>query len=217
MLTLRDARGFTLTELLLAAGLAGLVVLAAETVFGTAVRLQVELRERNRGSGPGSQEASAGYAVLHLAKHLELADRLVRNGADSVQMRIPPFSADLGDLDEELNYRWDQYRREAATGELRYYRGGCAAPLVLAREVDQFTIDYRDRAANPPGGQVFSAGPEDNNVLEYVLRWRDGPRTHAFRGETTGRELSYTDLGANAGDSGWGLLPPYDGAPPPPC
>jgi len=228
-----NARGFTLTEVLLASLLAAIVVFGTNSLFNAAVRIQQFVMERSRGSGPGSEEAAAGYAAFHVTKHLEVADRVVRLSADSIQLRVVPENQ--ADLDDPTLYRWDQYRWDAPAQEFRFYEGSvCASPLVLARQITGFTIDYRDRGpldpptppAAPPGlGPVFITGPEDNNIMEIVITWSDGTRGHAFRFEHTSRQMGYTDLGANAGDSGSGLLAPgdttapglYDPDPPAAC
>lgn len=207
------ARGFTLAEVLLASAMTAIVALGSYTVLGTAVRVQEDLQQRG---GARSEENAAALAMLHLAKHLETADRIKRVAADSLQVRMPPGPE--ADLDDTTLYRWDQYKHDALAKTLVYYRdGACGAPSVLAREVAGFTVDYRDVAPAPPGGEVFSAGPEDNNMLEYAVAWSDGTRSHTFRSTVAIRAAAYTDLNADAGDSGSGLLPAGMLDPPSAC
>lgn len=213
----RAAQGFTLTELLLASAMTGMVIIGANTIFGTAIRVQIDL-QRNR-SGALSQEMAAGLAVVRIAKHLEVADRINRVSATSLQVRMPPASA--ADLDDPAAYRWDQYRWDPAPQKalllFQDIAGGCPAPVVLAREIASVSFDYRNRGplAPPSGTEPFAPGAEDNNVIEYTVVWDDGARGHQYQGEITARGIPYSDVAANGGDSGLGLLPPALSGPPP--
>ena len=50
----------------------------------------------------------------------------------------------------------------------------------------------------------------DNNLIRYAVAWDNGlagprNRTQTFTGQVTSRAISYSNVGASAGDSGRGL------------
>ena len=116
------------------------------------------------------------------------------------------------------NYRWDEYKRNAATNEIWFYRdaggaGGCVR-RVLAREAVQMTVTFRDEAPPPAGDPAREppvGGPAgaDNNTIAYTIRWDNGlaaanQRTQDFRGQVTSRAIPYSNINAAVGNSGWG-------------
>ena len=219
-----NSRGFTLTEVLVASLAAVIVMLGLVAVDLTRVRITEDLRARV-GANPELERAA--LASVAITRQLELADRVNLDASTGLlQMRtpvcptVPPNSACLN---SGANYRWDQYRLNAATQELELYANttsGCAGKQVLAGQVASLAFQYLDEAGPPPGGEPFPGG-EDNNLVEFALVWSDGARTQRFPGLVTLRAAAYTDLSAGAGgpgDSGFGLAPPgVDDVPPPPC
>ena len=123
------------------------------------------------------------------------------------------------------NSRWDEYKRNAATNQIRLYydaAAGCAQ-RVLAGEAARMTVTFKDEAPPPTGGEpgVGSAGNEDNNTIEYKIRWDNGlagsdQRTRDFRGQVTSRAIPYSNVQATVGNSGWGQATgAADPSPPP--
>lgn len=195
---IRDNYGFTLMEILVAGMIAVIIIFAMTRVDLTRVRIQQELRLQ-----AASQQQQAMLAVSHISKHLEIADRINRVSASNIQFRIPIAN----NLDAAASYRWDEYRLNA--GNLEYFRAvagpPCGTPVVLVEQITGLSFDFRDRAPDPPAGQVFAAGPEDNNVIEFTLTWTEAARSQAFIGEVTSRHIPYSDIQAGVTDSGQGL------------
>ena len=88
-------RGLTLTELLIAASIAFLVIAGIGVIDISRIRTEVELRQR---SGLSSEEGRAALAGVQLQKHLEDADRLnlISGGSPaSLQIRTPEMTTDV--------------------------------------------------------------------------------------------------------------------------
>lgn len=200
MLMKKRYRGFTLTEILISGVIAGVLVLALTQTDMTRVRIQQDLRQQE---GAAAQQQQAMVAALHISKHLEAADRMNVLSPSNIQLRI----ALADDVDNPASYRWDEYRLSG--NNLEYFSDAtppCAAPMILSEQITGLTFAYTDEAIDPPGGPVFAAGPEDNNVITYTLTWDDGARSQQFVGEITSRNISYSNIFiAGNSDSGRGL------------
>ncbi len=201
--------GFTLAELLIASLLMTIVALGVNSIDVSRLRIQNDLR---RVTGATSDEMLTELAVLNIQKNLEVASRVVMLDADAdavwdgIEVRTTT-GLDLANPSNPVNYRWDEYRLGAAN-DLLYFSGvgaGPCAAVTLARQITGLTFAFRNEAPlDPPAGQVFLAGPEDNNVVSYAIFWNSGIQTHNFVGEVTLRMAPYSNLGAANGDSGGG-------------
>ena len=204
-------RGMTLTEVLIASALGVVVIIALYAVDNARFRIYEDLRKR---SAVGS-ETYAALAALHIAKHLERADRLNIPSSGVLQVRIPAC-AKLADpvacLNDPTKYQWDQYRLNAAATELDFFintGAGCGTRTPLAGQITALSFTYKDEVTlRPPGGEPAN---QDNNVVKYALTWANGPprtgRTHVFGSEVTSRAIPYSDVGVTGNESGCGLLP----------
>ena len=212
-------RGMTLTEVLVASTLGVVVIMALYSADITRFRIEEELRKR----ATVGASVYAGLAALHLAKHLEAADRLkIVPGSGTYQVRIPlcAGAADpLACVNDGTTYRWDQYRLNVASQVLEFFSNtgaGCAARIRLAERISALRLDYKDEATlPPPGGEPPN---QDNNVVKYALTWDDGAgHTHIFGSEVTSRAIPYSNVGVTGDESGCGLLPCGTNDPPAPC
>lgn len=135
---------------------------------------------------------------------------VVCNGCTVAGAPPPPPSACCFDIPG--NYQWDQFRRISSTDELRLYSNtgaGCGNMTVLARNITDMSVNFRNEAGAPPGGEPFGGNIRDNNTVEYSIRWDNGPKAHIFNGQVTSRAIPYSNVNANPGyfdgDSGSGL------------
>ena len=190
MLTGMNERGMTLMELLLASGLALGVIFGITSVDVMRVRIQEDLLQRSGQAGAVSDRSNAALASLHIARHLEDADRVALPVPGRLQLRVPVGLT----FDVPANYRWDQYSHDAFTNVLRYYSntaGGCGSVMVLAEQIGAVTFAYADEAPAPP----WDPAGADPNVVAYTVEWNNGAgRSQVFPGEVTMRSKAYTDL-----------------------
>ena len=183
-------RGMTLMELVVASALAAVLIWGITAVDIGRVRMHEEVL---RSAGPSTDPAwtSASLTIIHIARHLENADRVNLVGSDNVQFRIP-----IGLTFDAVNdYRWDQYRYDSARRVLRFYsdtRSGCGSAMDLAGDIGSVQFQPADEATPPPGGEPPR---NDSNVLAYEVGWDDGAgRSQIFRSEVTLRGAAYTDV-----------------------
>ena len=218
-------RGVTLTEMLIAAALATIVVLSLTEFDVARFRMGEEIRRHSGTLTP--EHGRAAFTVIHLAKRLERADRLdlQPDGPNQVlNIRTPNFTTPgcagvlippASCLDLAANYRWEQYNL-SPTGELRVYTPpGCASWVVLASQITSLNFFYRDETPTPPAPAPTPPGGEppvqDNNIMEFRIGWSDGAGiSHDFVGQMTIRAGAYTNVMT-------GLQPPggADISPPP--
>ena len=221
---LKNRRGLTLTEVLVAATLGVVVIMGIGLVDVGRFRMGEDLRQR---TGISAGQGDVALAAMHLTKNLERADRINLTAASGIQIRVPslqgacavgiPASACF---DDPNNFRWDQYRLTA--GQVRYYSdtgAGCGTLRVLTTQVTAMTFAYvNDYAGAPPGGEP---PVQDNNAVSYSLTWDNGlagpqNRTQIFSGQAVARAVPYSNVNAAApGDSGSGLS--TGGLPNPPA
>jgi hypothetical protein len=224
--------GMTLIELLIASSLAVLVMVGIGNLDVARTRMAEVLKER---SGIGTGQGQAALGSIQFARAVQGADRLNilatgltgvaptgTAGQGKIQLRtiqtVCPTAACL----DGATYRWDEYRwRAGAFEQVVNTAVGCGTVRALAQDMASVTFRYRDESLAPPGGEPFP-GPDDNNILEFLLRWDNGrsgaeQRNREFRGRVASRLLPYSDVRspvAAAGDSGSGLT---SGGPPPPA
>ena len=238
------SQGMTLTEVLIASGLATLVVIGLVNFDVSSSRIQDELRARAQ---VGSSQPSVALASRHLTRTLQQADRLfIRNtglsdGQGDLQARVPVMVRNtppsctgcVGSgavppaccFNDPTNYQWNEYR--LVGGDLRLYENtasGCSRMTVLASGVRGVAFSYRNEALDPPGPvPPMEPAGADNNVLEYALLWDnarvgDADRNREFRSEVVSRAIPYSHVNAASNRSGSGLdNPSLVSAPPTPC
>lgn len=227
----QTCRGLTLTEVLIASALAVVVIMGIGSVDVARLRMEEELKAR---SGLTTGQGQVALATIQFTKDIATADRLyiMDSGIAGVD---PGGTVDQGKLrirysdcstpacfDNAASYRWDEYRVQAGKLEkLSDVHVNCSNVRVLASEVGSLTFRFRDEGPPPPGGGEPFTGPEDNNALEFSIRWQGtDSRTHEFHSLAETRAISYsnvedTDLTGTAGDSGSGVdVPPRDSPPP---
>ncbi len=233
---LRSERGITLTEILLAAGIALVIIAGIIVTDITRFRIEQEVNKRAGTTAPGEQQAA--LATIHFANELAPADRVVLVSSSSLLVRRPHMSTDPCKnpvappptcLDNPANYQWDQYVLDVPNKTLKFYshlkRNGCSVREDMAIQIEQVTFDYVDASQPPPGGEPFAAPSlKDNNLLSYLIRWNDGKspaRTHDFQGTVAIRAAPYSDVNAGTTilgeDSGTGLAPTAVSSPPAAC
>ena len=209
---IRNARGVTLMELLLAGTIAAVAMTGIHMALNSAFYIE---RQIQRQGGDAGQNAAA-LAMIRVAQRLEIADRFVVLAADDIQLRIPP--ADPVRIDTAAQYHWERYKYNLATKSLLFYPAGdCGNPETLTGEIDSVSFAYRDEGLPPPGGNCFAAG-EDCNFIEYQVRWNNGlvgpnNKTQEFRGLVASRNIADSNVAAAGSDSGNQLFP----APDPPA
>jgi hypothetical protein len=156
-------------------------------------------------------QASISAATRQLAKTIHMADRIYVDRASGVyQFRIPENCTgfDPTCYDSQANYRWEQFKLN--NGRLLFYdRRGCGRPSeLLSRYVAGFTMDFRDQASPPPGGDP---AVQDNNLVTYTLDFDDAnpvppPWQHQRTGAAASRAVPYSNVLTSGGqDSGSGL------------
>lgn len=197
--------GFTLTEILVAASLAVVVILAIGQVDVSRVRLSEELRRRANTRG------EAALAQADMARSLQSADRIYVVSPTSVQFRrfIGGNPTAPGVLDDDANYQWAQYTLvdvdpvDGTMDTIRRYQGSSCG-IVERFLVSSLNIAYVDVGTpSPPGGEPPD---QDNNVLQFTIDGR-------YTTEVTIRNGAYTNLPT-------GLAPNDSGnfsRPSPPC
>ncbi len=194
--------GMTLTEVLVATTLAMVVLFGIVATDVARFRMGEDIRKRSSVISP--ERGNAALAVIHLAKHLERADRLDLGAtvAGLYQFRSPSpigcTQATLpGCLDAAANYDWDQYRLNGTQLEFNTDRGasGCVGWTTISRQIVGFTVQYKDESTVGPPGPEPLPGNEDNNMAEFTIQWSD-PSTglsQTFRGEVASRASAYTN------------------------
>lgn len=205
---------FTLIELLIAATLGFVVILAIGQIDVTRIYLSQQV-------SPGDD---VNLAMVHIGKQLEGADRIVLvstgvaglapdNGFANVLMRVPIGTA----FDIAGNYGWFQYLHTGTTVE---FRPNCGGPAMIFNNIDHFNAQFIDEAQAPPSGAANEpfAG-EDNNLLRFEMATlAPAPGIPVYVSQTTIRAGGYTDVNASSAarwDSGAGLAPL--GTSDPPC
>lgn len=166
-----NARGLTLIEILIAATIAFIVMLAIGQIDVSRVRLGEEARRRaNAGM-------DATLAIAHMGRLLQEADRVNLVGPDSIQFRR--FTGDptaAGALDNPANYHWAQYKLvdlnptpivDGIMDTIQFNDDtgvvGCGSPED-AFGAGSLLFQYQDEATTPPpGGEPL--GGDDNNLL----------------------------------------------------
>ena len=200
------ARGLTLLETVVSSALVLIVVLIAGTATDSLRPLERQLRL-------DLDHMRAAASTAHIAKRLEGADRLNLVPASGLyQIRTltcPPGIPAPGCFDTPANYHWHQYRLSGE--ELRFYtntEAGCGSMQVLAKQIQLLSFAFvNEEPLAPPGGEPPN---QDNNVVEYRLRWSHDGRSQEFVGEETIRAGAYTNIAT-------GLQAPWlgDVSPPP--
>ena len=176
-----------MTELLIASAIGFIVIL----VVGQTDVTRVLLAEQARGRA--TQYMEAVYAMNHMLKQLENADRvkLVQTGNNAavlsppppmmrIQFRVPTSVTDSASADDPNNYTWKQYNFTGGPlNQVVFYDdtlNGCGNKKIVAflgvttlmPGVPGVLIHYLNTAPAPPGGDpadVNLATPLDNNVL----------------------------------------------------
>lgn len=224
-------RALTLTEVLVATALAVIVVVGISITDVTRVRIENDLRSR---AVPRIAQIAPALAITHIAKQMAQADRVVildsgiPGGLGRMRIRrvVCPEPIAPACFTSPAAFHWDEYRRKGTNLEYvpEVTNVGCGAVSVLGGNVVSLTFQFVDGQASfpTPPCEPFGAGiPEDNNIVGYTLTWREAPRQHQFVGETTGRLIPCSNLGATlnvltkAGDSGLGLAAAGVSDPPP--
>ena len=200
-----NARGFTLTELLIGAALGFMMILALGQVDVSRVRLAEEGRRR------AGNDTEAALALAQMGRLLNDADRVQLLGPTNMQFRR--FIADPsvpGALDNAANYRWAQYKlvdvvAPAGMDTIQFFddtNSGCGVDEIFT--ATDLVIQYRNEAGTPPGGEPAVAPPgSDNNVLQILISGR-------FSTDVTIRAGAYTGVMT-------GLVSPGVSNPPAPC
>lgn len=213
--------GMTLTEVLVATVLAMVVLFGIVMTDVARFRMGEDIRRRSSIMSP--ERGNAALAVIHLAKHLERADRLdlgatvaglyqFRSPAGCTQATLP------GCLDAAANYDWDQYRLNGTRLEFNTDRGagGCAGWTPISRQIAGFTVQHKNESTMGPPGPEPLPGNEDNNMAEFTIQWSDPStgQSQTFRGEVASRASAYTNAPNALAPTGPTVSPPPAGACP---
>ncbi|PIQ83560.1 MAG: hypothetical protein COV75_06760, partial [Candidatus Omnitrophica bacterium CG11_big_fil_rev_8_21_14_0_20_63_9] len=165
--------------------------------------------ERVRDNSESYQEGL--FAMNHMLKELEGADKIELAGPTSVQFRIPTV---VPGTPPTFTFAWQQFRYDAGTGILWFYpNNACGAGRRVARNLSGVTFAYTDVSPTPPGGEPvgisgLGAG-EDSNVLQLEVNVPE-PATgtlRALRQKVTIRAAGYTAT-AFSGLAAGGPIPP---------
>ncbi len=205
---MRADRGVSLIELLMATAVALVVLLAIGNVDVTRILFLKDLTQAV------PQTSEAAFALAHMIRSLQQADRINLISASNIQLRIPQASGGSlnptnANYDLPGNYRWVQYKLvpPVSPNTIQFYdntaldctpdwsAGGPANPLT------DLTIGYQNEAPAPPGGDPAIPSPPvpplgaDNNVLLIRISWPNAnspPPTLSYTGEVTIRSGAYT-------------------------
>ncbi len=192
----RAQRGLTLMELLLASTLGLLVMFAFGGVDMGRVLLLDQVRQDSQF------HTNLTYALWHMTKHLEVADRIALGPADNLLFRVPRFTGlpnTTAAVDNAANYVWNQYRLVPGTNGLdniMFYEqipGGCGRPQLLSGNILSLAFEQPDEISAPPG----AVGP-DNNVLRMTIQGREDQQIATSRrltvqGQVIMRARAYTN------------------------
>lgn len=181
--------GITLFELLVASVLGVVVALAMGQVDVSRIYHSQEVR------GTATAQSEAGFAVTHMTKQLEQADRVNLVSASDLQLRIPPNTSNPADFDNSANYVWKEYKYDSPTQELRFYDPAAGCTLAAT---------FRDLSA-------VTVTPAANNTLQMAI---------ASTNPYTDITMTYTGqatLRASANDVTTGLADPSVSPPPASC
>lgn len=203
--------GLTLMELIIASVLGVLVIIALGQVDVTRL-LTVE---RVRDNSESYQEGL--FAMNHMLKELEGADKIELAGPTSVQFRIPTV---VPGTPPTFTFTWHQFRYDAGAGVLWFYpNNACGAGRKVARNLSGVTFAYTNVSPTPSGGEPLGAGVpggianlapgEDSNVLQLEVQVPE-PATgtlRALRQKVTIRAAGYTATAINGLDPGGPLAP----------
>lgn len=215
----KNERGLTLTEILMASIVGGVLLLGMVAIDSPRTRMYEVLRQEM-----SAEHSDAALATMHISRNIERADRIYRFNNTSFMLRIPQSPPNL---DVNAGYRWIQYKYNAAERALDYYENipPCTARTRIATQLSAVNFDFIDAALPaPPGGEPFGvADQRDNNQFFYSLTWENGlpaPKTlnHVFQGQAALRSGSYSNVNSVAigpvADSGTALAPPAVSTPP---
>ena len=237
-----NPRGMTLIELLAASVISFAIILALGHIDVTRVRMSQGVNARAAGSTESS------LALASIVKDLERADRLVMLNAacqnvggvsgSCVQIRIPAIglptstnnppnctncrTASAGSccLDIERNYRWVEYRLDAANRVVQFYddvrlpsgNPNCGGrPDQVFMNIANLTVSYVDESkpVAPPdvgGGALGGNEPlppdalgnyPDNNVVRVDVDWvnpLDPAAPYRVTSEVVLRATPYTNV-----------------------
>lgn len=215
--------GMTLTEVIIASALAGIVVLGIARMDAARVGMEEDLRRQTGILTP--EHGRIALATIHLAKHLERADRLdLDTGTGRYKLRIPRMttasctdgSIEPSCFDDAANYLWEQYVYTGSQLDFYSPADGCLAAnraQLVGGELTNFALTFADQAPMPPGGEPGFVGPagSDNNLVNFALTWADSTgSSRSFAGNIAVRGAPYTDY-----DRGL-QAPGVDVSPPPP-
>lgn len=223
---LRDPRGFTLTELMIATTISVFVIMGIVRVDAGRAGMANKVR---LATGLVDGQGDAARAMMEIGKIIEQADRInvVSFGplADIQvrQLRRDPvfncgtgcFPAAVPDpccFDQPFNFKW--YEIKVTGPELRRY--------------DRVNIDgcanLKRLAGGPGTGGItnFTVAFAPNNVMTISMTWDNlepapGNRIHVFTDRVVARSISVGNLGTTANDSGTGLAPAGVSNPPALC
>ncbi len=209
---LSAARGFTLIELIIASGIAVVVILTVGQIDVTRTRLVEQVIRPQT-----TFMTDTALAGQHLIKYLMQADRVNLISAGNIQLRIP---VNRNALDANAGYRWAQYRLIDTNGdglpdEIHFYDdtvAGCGVDAKFGGAgsgnfvyTSGLVITYKDETITPPGGEPPQ---QDNNVLEVSVSrtWTDLTTSQSTTvnstGEVTIRAGAYTDLATGLAPAG---------------
>ncbi len=195
-------RGFTLLELLIAGGLATLLLAGLMSLDAVRIRVTANLKSRMSILNPsnGGEQIKAAQAAVHITRTLEMGDRFrIQGGATpGYWFRVPvgcigqPPGSNC--YTQTASYEWRSYRVNTATNQLRYMvatfdgtivppasQWRCTAWAALANNIrnpNRLTFTQRNEDSTVGG---------DGNVIEFGLHWRNGQDRY-FRGEVTFRQ-----------------------------
>jgi len=197
--------GMTLTEVLIATTLAMVVLFGILTADVARFRMGEDIRKHSSVMSP--ERGNAALAVIHLAKHLERADRLdLGNTVPGLyQIRWPAGCIVGGVLqpvtcfNKQESYEWDQY--QLTGNQLKFNtvttdplgNRTCGAWTVLSRQIAAFTLQYINGGFPPPGTPPLDV---DNNMAQFALQWSDPTSglNQTFQSQVAIRARAYTNV-----------------------
>lgn len=152
----RQDRGVTLIELLLASLLGLVIVLAVGQVDVSRILMTNQVR------GFAVAQMEANFAVTHMSKQLEGADRLVRLSASDLQFRLPQGT----NFDDASNYQWKEYTYDSANRIMCFYEPASSCTLASRfQDVDGLTFTLTGN--NVVEVVVDSTTPTTNRTTTY--------------------------------------------------
>ncbi|MDP3722146.1 MAG: hypothetical protein Q8R91_01445 [Candidatus Omnitrophota bacterium] len=189
----------TLTEVLIASTASLVVILAIGQVDVTRILLS------NRTRSISTHQSEAGLSLFQMATSLTQADRInLLDTGDCPPEDLPcpaniQFRVPIGtNFEQDDNYNWIQYLHADTNDDqipdtLLFFDNtngvppGNCTPDGRFLEIGTLTIQYRDEAPLPPGGEP---AVQDNNVLEVAIA--PSEPTFTYRTQITARGTAYT-------------------------